>query len=640
MSETPHLRLAIVGIVVVSLFSALFARLWYLEVLDSGSFVQAATSNQVRLVYEEAPRGRILDRNGNVLVDNQRSQAITVNKAILNRSKLKDEAKAKLAALLGITLDDLDKRINDVRFSQYKPVPVLENATAEQFTYVREHQAELPGVEATIVSQRTYPNGELAAHLLGYVGEINDSELTSHKRDGYRLGDTIGKSGAELVYESDLRGQAGVTKLQVNSAGDVLGGPLDVQAPVPGHDVQLTVDLNLQRLVEDSLVQGLEAAREQVDRNDGKHFAAPAGSVVVLDPRDGSVLAMASYPTYNPADFINGIKPDVFNAMQQPASYFPLTNRAIQGQYAPGSTFKLVTATAATEKGLITPNSTIRDTGSYTVPNCKGEQCSFRNAGGNSYGLVDLRRAITVSSDVYFYQLGARFWLGRGQYGNAIQDTARAYGFAAHTGIPLAGEQKGFIPDPELKKKRHEQNPTAFPYGGWFTGDNINMAIGQGDVLATPLQLANAYAAFGNGGTRFEPKIGARVLDRDGNVLREEPAKPAGKIDIAPATRAAILQGLEGVVAAKDGTASAAFAGYPDRVLPVAGKTGTAQVNGKKDTAVFAAFAPADNPQYAVSVFMEESGFGGSAAAPVARRIFEGLAGQPPGPIHLGTGSD
>jgi penicillin-binding protein 2 len=636
MSESPRLRLAVVGIVVVSLFSALFARLWYLQVLDSGTFVTAATTNQIRLVYEDAPRGRILDRNGKVLVDNRRTQAITVNRNQLEKLDDADAVKGRLAALLNLSREELDKRIADVRYSQYKPIPVAEGDAVpeELYIYVKEHQADFPAVEATIVSERTYPNEPptLAAHVLGYVGEINDTELAARKRLGYRLGDSIGKSGAERVYEDVLRGQSGVTKLQVNSAGEVVKGePLAVKPPVPGRDVTLTIDVDVQRLAEDSLAQGLEAARNSIDKNgDGRHFEAPAGSVVVMDPRDGSVVAMASYPTYNPAEFINGIKPDVYAVLNDAASHYPLNNRALQGLYAPGSTFKLVTATAAERTGMIPPNYSITDPGFFKVPNCRGEKCEFQNSGRKAWGRVDLRRAITVSSDTYFYGLGSRFWLERSNWGEGLQETARAFGLDEPTGIPLPSDKGGVIPDPAWKKKLCENPRVGCLDDRWFTGDSINMAIGQGDVLVTPLQLANAYATFANGGTLYQPKL-----------LVDEPPTKVRDVGLTPAMRQPILDGLKGVVAREDGTAYYAFAGFPNDTFPVAGKTGTAQVNKKHDTAVFAAFAPADDPQYAISVVMEEAGFGGTTAAPVARRIFQGIVGGSPSePIRLGQASD
>ncbi|MBW3615577.1 MAG: hypothetical protein KY439_09770, partial [Actinobacteria bacterium] len=337
----------------------------------------------------------------------------------------------------------------------------------------------------------------------------------------------------------------------------------------------------------------------------------------------------ASYPTYNPADFVNGIKPEVFAILTDPVNHFPLNNRAIQGQYAPGSTFKLITAVAAMQKGMIAGNTSITDGGSFRIPNCRGERCVFRNAGNHPWGRVDLRRAISVSSDVYFYGVGARFWIERGRFGNGIQETARLFGFAEKSGIPLASEKSGVIPDPERKKRLNEEKPQVFPEGRWFTGDNVNMSIGQGDVLVTPLQLANAYATFANGGTLFQPRLGL-----------DDPARPVREVGLTPAMRQPIVEGLLGAVSSEEGTASAAFAGFPHQSFPLAGKTGTAQVRGKQDSALFAAFGPVANPQYAIAVVLEEAGFGGSAAAPVARRIIEGTLGQPPAPVRLGSGSD
>jgi len=641
-TDSPRFRLAALGVVVLSLFAALYARLWYLQVLDSRTFVAAATNNQVRLIYEEAPRGRILDRNGLVLVDNQRSQVIAVRKAEYFRldPEEREAVRSRLAALLGIAVEDLDKRIDDVRYSQYKPVPVAENVPEEVFIHVKEHQAEFPSVEATIISRRTYPNGQLAAHVLGYVGEINDAELEARKGEDYKLGDTIGKSGVERVYEADLRGQSGVEKLQVNSAGEVLGAPLSAREPVPGDDVQLTIDLNIQRLAEDSLQQGLEAARTQVDRINKQPFSAPAGSVVVLDVRDGSVVAMASNPTYNPGDFVDGIKPDLYQALSDPARHFPLNNRAITGQYAPGSTFKLITAVAAAQRGLM-PRS-ITDNGIHKLRNCRGEKCEFTNAGRVRFGRVDLRRSLTVSSDVYYYQLGEMFWVDRSAFPDAMQATSLDFGLGSRTGIPFPTDKPGVVPSPEWKKQFCENPRVRCVDDRWFTGDSVNMAIGQGNVLVTPLQLANVYATYANGGTRYAPKVLHRVLDgtNPDQVRRVEPAKEAGRVDVAP-ERDAIMQGLRGVVAQQEGTAFYAFAGFPNE-FPVAGKTGTAQVTGKQDSAVFAAFAPFDNPQYAIAVVMEESGFGGIAAAPVARRIFEGIAtgNVAAESVKLGQGND
>jgi penicillin-binding protein 2 len=397
--------------------------------------------------------------------------------------------------------------------------------------------------------------------------------------------------------------------------------------------VQLSIDLDVQKLAEDSLAQGLELDRHVYDKEKKKDYVAPAGSTVVLDPRDGSVLAMASYPTFNPGDFDNGIRTDVFKGLTDPASYYPLNDRAVQGEYAPGSTFKLITATAAMSKGLINNITTYQDNGSIKIGNRE-----FKNAGGEVNGRVNVTRALTVSSDVFFYTLGAALWNGRSAYGEAIQDTAKAYGLAERTGVDLPSETKGRIPDPETRKKLHDAHPQAFPNAKWFTGDNVNLAIGQGEIVVTPLELANAYAAFANGGTLFQPRIAAQVLAQNKRVVRRLVPQTLRTVDLPATLRGPILQGLMGVTTDPKGTAAGAFSGF--RAFPVAGKTGTAQVFGKQDTALFVSFAPATDPQYVVAVVMEESGFGGAAAAPVARRIYEGLAGQPPAPVSLSGGVD
>jgi penicillin-binding protein 2 len=626
--DNARLRMGVLGMVVLSLFAALYARLWFLQVVANQESTRAVIINQVRVVPEEAPRGRILDRQGRTIVDNRVSQAVTVNRVNFKNDV---EEVTRLAALLKLPPAVLVNRINDQRFSPYKPVPVAEDVPEDVVVYLGEHRDEFPGVEAAQLTERSYPNGNLGAHLLGYVGEINGDELKARKGNDYRLGDTIGKSGVERSYEDALRGVPGLTKLEVDSRGHVLQ-TLDERPPEQGSDLQLTVDLDVQKLAEESLAQGIEAARRSPDKEAKKNFLAPAGAAVVLDPKDGSVLAMASFPTYTPGDFVNGIRPELFQALNEPASHFPLTNRAISGQYAPGSTFKLVTSIAGLTDGLIQPGTTVVDTGSLKVGNRV-----FKNAGSRSYGRVGLVQALTVSSDVYFYQMGANFWYRRGQVGDGIQQTARALGLGAKSGILLDGEQRGRVPDPESRKRLHDKHPDAFPEGKWFAGDNVNLAIGQGETLVTPLQLANAYATFANGGTVFMPRVAARVLKQDGAVVREVLPEEKGKVELP--SRDAILSGLRGAVSHPDGTAYGSFTGFPGG-FPVAGKTGTAQVQGKQDTALFAAFAPADNPQYVVAVVMEEAGFGGSVAAPVARRILEGLAGRPPGPVHLAGGVD
>lgn len=616
--KTSRLRMAVLGVIILSLFAAMLARLWYLQVLSGPTYRTEAQQNRVRIVVAEAPRGRILDRQGRVLVGNR-----VVSAVVVSREKVAErpDVLPRLSQLLGVSEAELARRLADERFSPFKPVPVAVDVPKEKLILIRERQSEFPGVEGTQLTQRTYPNGTTAAHVLGYVGEINDNELGPRKAKGYRSGDTIGKSGVELTYEEELRGEPEIEKLEVDADGRVLRS-LGRQRGIQGKDVRLTIDLDIQKVAEESLAQGLEAARNAYDPNQAKSFVAPAGSAVVLDPRDGAVLAMASYPWYDPSEFVNGIREERFRELNDPAGNYPLNNRAIQGLYAPASTFKLATAVAALDQGLITPNYTLNDTGTFKIGNE-----TRRNARGAVYGTVNVSRALTVSSDVFFYDLGARFCPGKCRTG--IQETARAMGLGSSTQVELPFEATGRIADAESRRRLNQARPDAFPEGEWYTGDNVNVAIGQGETVVTPLQLATAYATFANGGTVYAPRLGQAVQNAQGAVVRPIEARTVRTIDLPPSVRDPVLRGLEGVVTEEKGTATAAFAGFPHDRFRLAAKTGTAQAPPKQDTALFAAFGPVENPQYAMSVVMEESGFGASSAAPVARRVFDGILGLP-----------
>lgn len=627
-ADTSRLRLAVLGVVATSLFAALTARLWYLQVLDTAEFRVAAEANQVRLVYEPAPRGRILDREGRVLVDNRVSDVLTLTRV---EAQEKPEVLPRLAALLGVPVAQIIDRVADPKFSPYRPVPLAVDVPEEKIVYIREHQEDFPGVDNSKVTSRVYPNGFIAAHVLGYVSEIHD-ELDDLRQEGYRLGDDIGKTGVERSFEEFLRGEAGVTKLEVDSKGRRLR-TLGQVAPVQGDDVRLTIDLDVQRLAEESLLQGLETARSRRDRNENKPFVAPAGSVVVMNPQDGSVLAMASYPTYDPSAFIGGISPPAFAALNDPVNNLPQNNRAIQGLYAPASTFKLVTAYAALRDALITPTTTINDEGKIKI----GDR-TFRNAGSRPWGMVDLPRALAVSSDVYFYRLGFQYWKERKELGDGIQEAAHDLGLGVRTGIGLPFEALGRIPTPEIRRKLHEANPKGWPNPDWFGGDNVNLSIGQGEMVVTPLQIASAYAVFANGGTVYQPRLAVQTLRPDGEISEDLAPRVIRQVPIDPAIHGPIIAGLRGAVADPAGTARGAFGGF--NAFSVAGKTGTAQVFGKQDTALFVGFAPVESPEYVVSIVMEESGFGGEIAAPVARRILEGIAGEPPQPIEVAESID
>ena len=621
--DSSRLRLSVLGMVVLSLFCALLARLWYLQVLASPSLKLQAQQNSVAVEYTEAPRGRILDRNGRVLADNRVVLALVAKRDQLEKHP---DVLPRVSSLLGVPIEQLNDRIADERFSRVKPVPLAVDVPKDKMILFRERQGDFPGIEGLQLTERVYPNGTLAAHVLGTVGEINDKELEPRKSAGYKSGDTIGKTGIELTYETDLRGEPEIAKLEVDSVGRVQRS-LGLQAAVQGDDVRLSIDIDIQRLAEESLAQGIDVARKSTEFFSGKPFVASGGSVVVLDPRDGSVLAMASNPTYDPNEFVNGISVKRFAELNDPAGYFPLNNRAIQGLYAPGSTFKLATSLAALKVGLITPRDTYNDQGSYTVT---GERSStFTNARSIRNGLVNVSQALTVSSDVFYYSLGERFWDGRGKYGQAaIQDVARSLGMGDYADIDLPFEANGRVSDPAGREKLHADNPVAFPYPEWYTGDNLNIAVGQGDTVITPLQLANSYAAFVNGGSVFAARVGDAVLDRQGQALRTVEAKVLRRSELPAGSREAIHAGFRGVVSDPKGTGYGAFAGFPLAAFPVAGKTGTAEVGGKQDTSLFTAYAPAENPRYVISAVLEQAGLGASAAAPVVRRVLEGIAAK------------
>lgn len=638
-SDSPRLRLGILGVVAVSLFAALFARLWYLQILASPDYQVQAASLQQRVVVEPAPRGRILDRNGVVLVDNRLSYVVTLDRNGLR--DLSDEERADvLDRLVGelqavepdLTVEEVEERISSDRYSVYVPVPVAEDVPPELAVYLTERQDDFHGVvNVEVKALRHYPFGRLASHVLGYVGPINDEEYEA-LRDSpleYQLTDEIGKSGVERAYEDVLRGKPGRRVLEVDSHGRTVR-ELSYEPPVAGHDLVLTIDHRVQAVAEQALREEIARTRERRVSGGNPPNTAPGGSVVVLDPNDGAVVAMASFPDYDPRTFVDGVDNVEWTTLNDPANHYPLLNRAIQGEYAPGSTFKLVTAYAALVSGLITPETTFLDTGEYVIPNCRGASCEKRNPGRRAHGRISLREALTVSSDTFFYDIGARSWFSRSQVGDPIQDAARLFGMGADTGINLANERSGRVMTPEEFAQRHEDNPTAFPRGTWQAGDSVNMAIGQGEMLATPLQLANAYAALANGGTLHRPAIAAEIRrsGTDDVVRRWEPVT-IRSIPFQPGWREALVDGFVGVTTRSSGTAYGSFRDFPN--WTTAGKTGTAQVNGKADTALFVGWGPVEAPRYVAATVLEESGFGGVAAAPLVRRVLEPLAtGQLP----------
>ena len=670
-TDSQKVRLGALGIVAVSLFLALFARLWFLQGIERQEFEAASVSNRLRVIQTEGPRGRILDVNGKVIVDNRTTIVVALDREQLRekvsglderdeadlekiRTTLWSDFEVTATALnsLGVqpplTAEDIWNRYTDKRYSPQEPVPVAEDVDPLVEQYFLERAQDFPGIIVERRTVREYPYGPLAAHILGYVGEINDQELLERgavvpgsdevpestttipgqEPKPYEAGDSIGKTGVERAYEADLRGTPGERTIEVNAKGEMLDVVSDTP-PEAGDDVWLTIDIDLQAHAEAQLARTVEDIRGGVTE-DGRDITAPQGAVAITDPMGGEVRAMASYPSYDPRMIVNGIPTALWEELQDPANGLPLNNWAMQGMYAPGSTFKPVTALAGLQTGFINPaNDTYYDQGTYELQGCTGGKCEFRNAGGARLGSVDLPRSLTVSSDVYYYWIGENLWLGRGTWGDqALQDTAFQFGLGEKTGIELPGEARGRIPTPQNRKEAYDANPEAFVTDEWFTGDNVITAIGQGDVLVTPLQLANTYGTIANGGTVYQPHVAyqtSRAIDpteppgAEGNfeVVRTIEPVEKGQVDINPDWYGQIFQGLVGVT--QEGTAAAAWGANPT-AWPFAGKTGTAEVNDKADTSLFAGWGPAvagETPQYAIAVVVPESGFGGDVAAPL-----------------------
>jgi penicillin-binding protein 2 len=645
--DNPRLRLSILGVVAFSLFAALFARLWYLQVMAADQYNVAARANSTREVLVEAPRGRILDRNGKTVVDNRISVQVTIDRSVIARlTKVQREhVLGKVADALASTSNpqtvaQIEERIDDKRFSPYVPVPIASDVPEQLKIWIDEHTSELPSVAAERVAVRSYPYGRLAAHLVGYTGKVSKKELDAVPSElqaakEYTLNDDIGKYGVEKEYEEYLRGKPGRRLLEVDAEGNPIR-VIEEDPPIPGDDIVLNLDIGVQAVAEQALKSGLDKASKRPSAGYDAPNVGQVGSTVVLDPNNGGVLAMASYPNFAPADFVDGISQSEWDFLRAKENHYPLNNWALQGQYAPGSTLKPFSAASGLAVGLLSPHTTIQDDGKYTIPNCKDERCDRFNDGRKKFGQVDLQRSLTVSSDVYYYGVGAQFWINRDSIGGpeTFRNQLEQWGFFQKTQIDLPGEQVGRIPSPQWKKDFCKNIKCVD--SGWFTGDSVNAAVGQGDDLVTPLQLASAYATLGNGGTRWQPEVVQQVIDgKTHQVKRIIKPREVGHVDVSPEGRQVIVQGLIGVTTQEGGTAVGAFREFPNAAFPIAAKTGTAQVNGKAPTAVFGAFGPASSPSFAISVLLEESGYGGSAAAPVARRLFNVLSGTTPMPDPL-----
>lgn len=587
------LRVAVLSGVAVALFGVLFFRLWDLQVLSGSQYLAEAKNNRTREYKVIAPRGDILDRDGNVLVDNRTSLALQLNTQKLPEDPAEQRAElARLGKLAHMSPRKVRRTISESEeVAAGAPVTLRKDVGYDLVYYLEENQRDFPGVAVQRVFVRAYPDSTRAAHVVGSVGEVSETELKEERYAGLEPGDEVGKGGVEYTYDRYLRGEPGLTKIQVNALGQPTpGGQLVSQPPAPGDNLKLTIDPDVQAAGEGALAS----------------FGLP-GAFVTMNVHDGQILGMGSNPTFDPSVFTRPMTQSQVNELYRDPVLAPLTDRATESYYPTGSTFKIITALAALESGEITLSEPIFDSGSITV----GGQ-EFQNAGGVALGTVDMVSALQKSSDVYFYTLGLRMWES-----NQLQSWAGRLGIGKESGLDLPGETEGLVPSRQWRDQLFAEGGTERP---WSAGDNIQLAIGQGDLQTNPLQLAIAYAALANDGTIVTPHVGMEVEDAAGRVLKEFAPKPRRRIEIDSTYRSAVLEGLHQAAQVPGGTSYGVFGGFP---VQVAGKTGTAERPGHGDQSWYAVVAPYPDPRIVTIVTVEEGGFGAEAAAPAALDILE-----------------
>ena len=575
------------------LFGFLLSRIWYLQVIRGEEFAQLATNNRIRIRRVPASRGMILDRSHQLLVDNRPSFQLSL---VPEDIEDVDQVVRGIAGPLDQDPEVLRSAIvHENNRRPFCPVLIKADISRNELAFLETYKMDFPGMVIEAVPRRSYHYDSLASHLLGYLGEIDHGELKEMASRGYHMGDFVGKDGIEKQWEGMLRGVDGGRQVEVDSLGREIRILRSV-ASRPGHNVVLTIDLEIQKALEDLLK--------------GK-----IGAAVAMDPQSGQILAMGSSPAFNPDLFASGIcREDWINLLTTP--FHPLQNKAIQGQYPPGSVFKIVTAIAALEEGVITPEETLHCPGFFRL-GAKTYRC-WKKGG---HGTVELRKALVQSCDVYFYQVALRLGI------DTLARYARELGFGGQTGIELGDEKCGLIPTTAWKRQRHNEP--------WYKGETLVSGIGQGAILVTPIQMATMISAIANGGVLFRPHVIQRVEDAYGNSIEEYPSMVMKRVSISEETLRIIRDALRGVVEDPRGTGRSARI----KGVSVCGKTGTAQVVKLevseeiedeeqipiryRDHAWFVAYAPEDRPAIAVAVLIQHGGHGASAAAPVARKIIE-----------------
>jgi penicillin-binding protein 2 len=579
-------RLPLLAVFIIAAISILFIRLWYLQAVKGDYYHEQAESNRIRPVKLRPPRGIIFDRSGRPLVEN----VLTFDVSLVPEDAPElDATIEKLSKIVKVKPDAIRESLDEAApiRSKYDPVKVREEAPWDEVAVVEAHQDDLPGIIIEPEHRRHYPYAGLASHQLGYIGKVSQSQRKKEQSD---IGLLTGQGGIEKIYDKYLRGIAGRRMIQVNAAGRKVKD-LGIEEPRPGIDLYLTLDLDAQKAAEEGL-------------------GARGGAVVAMDPNTGEILALASHPNFDPNLFPRGISPQEWVRLMNDPTH-PLYNRAIQSVYPPGSTFKIVVSLAGLESGVIDPDEKV---------SCKGfimsGRHSFRCWKRGGHGAVSFHQALVESCDVYFYTMGERIGFDR------IAEYANKLGLGSLTGIVLPDEKPGLIPTMEWKKKR-----TGEP---WYPGDSYINSIGQGFVLVSPIQACQMMSALANGGHFYRPVLLKQTRNRETGAVKVFSSEHNKKITIDPQALQKVRDALAGVVAEPGGTGH----GAATRLATVAGKTGTAQVIAQKvagaklsestqDHAWFVAYAPVDHPKIAVAVLVEHGGHGGSAAAPIAKKVIE-----------------
>ena len=566
----------VAGILIILI---LIGRMFYLQILRGSYYRRQAEGNRTRYTRILAPRGIIYDCNGEELANNKPGVMVSL---VRRTDAYPEETLERLSQLLHIPLDEIKETIR-LSGGSSEPIRLVRNASPEVVDKVEENLRYLPGVMLEVQPVRNYPNKGLAVHALGYVGEISDSEISQGAYSELKAGDIIGKFGLENYYDSYLRGEDGSYREEVDVAGRVVQ-IMDKVDPKPGQGLVLTIDAKLQRIAEEAVDRQLKA------------IGARGCAVVALDPNNGEVKALVSRPGFDPNWFVNGISEKNWKYLTTDP-FHPMTDKVIAGEYPPGSTFKIVTGSAALEEKKVTPDELIYDSGRHWL-------IDMRNAGGEALGYINFKRALAASDNVYFYEMGNRVGI------DLLDKYAREFGFGETTGIDLHGEAQGLIATPAYKKKVFEDD--------WYLGDTFNTAIGQGFTLATPIQVAEMLSAVATDGKRYKPHLVSKILNDDGSVAKTFEPEEEGKLPISESTLKLIQEGLEAVT--EEGGTAAFLKNLP---VPVAGKTGTAENPHGLEHGWFIAYAPAKKPQLVVVCIVEQGSYGTISAAPIVKSILE-----------------